>query len=797
MPNNNSVFESPVTDGEVLVSAASVQTWADQVDAEIRGGRESYSLWLDPFFQTVRNTDAVIENRSALFGGHTSGAWVAAQDDPGAKNPSSGGAWRIGVGGLLGFAIRFDVPPTESLAINEGDIISIAAKVNAPAAANSRCFARFFNAAGSYVSAQINSPVVTNTDGRAILKIEAQAVPLNAAGVEVYFGDDGQYITALWCVPAEVAGDAPPSRNSQTSLRAEVGLEELGAEIEAVGGRISNGALKANLWPDPTFRLVRDVSDQLAGLPAVDSRYTNAAWASGRDDPNAKNPLSGGAWRVFQSSGLFGIPLNFANGILADFDISEGDVISIGARMKAADATNYGFFFRFTNNGNFTGPQFGASLIGNGEWVTRKVESLIVPPGANGGVIYMNTNGAETYLSALWAVLDGAAGDTMPMQPVASPGVIASGIQGITQTPDPEALALAPRIFGIEGLETNIYFANLRAGLGHREFEVATARGQHQIERWTHTPAIGSGDEGTIGITVESRDPDTLFTRGSAVSAFSLTAAGGAGGQAVRLLQIGDSTTASNHRSQRVHDLSQSRPSDAQITLMGTRGPGGDVNHEGQGGWSAERYHSPGDAFFADNPFTATATDQFNAAYYLSDTSQSAPNVITWSLGINDVFGAANDDDLASRMDAYLTFMDQMIGLEASSDVISWNEVDAGIVHLVALPMLPASQDAFGVSYGAAQNRARYWRNIVGCAHRILAHYRTAESDNIYLLPFNAAIDTAHNFTRSAEVPFNAHTADTVARQNNGVHPSSGGGNSQLADCEYAAVNWLAANGIV
>jgi len=208
-----------------------------------------------------------------------------------------------------------------------------------------------------------------------------------------------------------------------------------------------------------------------------------------------------------------------------------------------------------------------------------------------------------------------------------------------------------------------------------------------------------------------------------------------------------------------------------------------------------QRYYQPDSIWVADNPFVENNGDKFSAAYYVANSGQPVPEVISWTLGINDVFSATSDTDLQSRMDTFLSQLSQMIGNEVAADVTSWKEVDNTIVHLISLPILPLDQDGFATTTGSGQSQARYWRNIVGASLRIIDHFKDLESEKIFLMPFNASIDIFHNMEKSAAEPWNVHTTDTVERDSNGVHPRGAGGNEQLGDCEYAALNWLKANG--
>jgi lysophospholipase L1-like esterase len=351
-----------------------------------------------------------------------------------------------------------------------------------------------------------------------------------------------------------------------------------------------------------------------------------------------------------------------------------------------------------------------------------------------------------------------------------------------------------PRLFGIEDIEVNVFFDNLYSANSEKAIDcvgLANDGGRQFSERFyllpTSTPINGSQ------LTINVKDPDELYTIANASYNLYTCAADGAAGATRRVLCIGDSTTNAGIWTQRLLTQATNNSDGVQPTLVGTRGTAPNL-HEGRGGWRVSTYYQPTGSNVAENPFVQSDGDKFDMAYYITNTSQAAPDIVIWHLGINDVFGQTSDAGVNSIATTFLSQLDQMIGVTAASDVGSIKESNANVVNLIAVPIVPTgSQDAFGYNYTTGQHRDRYKRNITVLAHRIVEHYKDSESDKIFLLPWNAVLDPDKSFpTQSWTSQY--FPSDTVTRQSNGVHPSTVGYN-QMGDAAWAALNVLVTNG--
>ncbi len=417
--------------------------------------------------------------------------------------------------------------------------------------------------------------------------------------------------------------------------------------------------------------------------------------------------------------------------------------------------------------------------------------------------------------------------------------------------PRPDQLVVPPRLFGVGGVtELNVYWKSLRRGQAHREWAIPNASdsgfGQIQQERWTWPPGtLASITNGFIDFACV--DPDFQGeVLSKARARLDIVPKNTVGGASKRALVIGDSLTDDGAITQRCLSLSAANASDLQLVLVGTRGTG--LNkHEGRAGWTVGRYFAPTGGDVALNPFCSGSGQKFNAAYYLSSTSQAAPKVIVWELLINDVANLTSDDAVRAQMITSMSQLDKMIGIVADGTVGSWLAVSSGIKHLVCIPPDCAeTQDGFGATYGIGViTRQRYRQNVFIAQNMLIEHYRAQEANGIYLVPTNVAVDPSAGFSRAAQTPkFAARPVDYtyttyalmiadlnkaagvsafaidvnayfiklgglnigkwrdateqdgfVSRQNNTVHP--GIGYLQMGDQIWAGMNWMTATGVI
>jgi len=324
-------------------------------------------------------------------------------------------------------------------------------------------------------------------------------------------------------------------------------------------------------------------------------------------------------------------------------------------------------------------------------------------------------------------------------------------------------IRLPDKIYAVVGRECNIYFANLVGFDPYLYyFDVVCDVGQQQNERWTFTPTEG----GTKQITIRMLDKISGDVVHSQTSTIMISAvADGAGNPYV--LTIGDSTTAGGEV---VEELKTLMTADGamDITLVGTKGA--TYKHEGINGYRVVDFFSVGSPFYIDGAF--------DFSKYINNNTLPGCDIVLIHLGINDVAGLTSAEHVDSYVVTTKTQLDAMIA--------SMKTYNASIIIGIALTIPPSSsQDSFGASYGCRNERESYIRRISRWQKFVIDNYGDRSDENIYIVPFNTALDTVHNMQKAAAAPWNSRTSETTERQNNGVHPANIG-YYQLADCYYA-----------
>ena len=153
------------------------------------------------------------------------------------------------------------------------------------------------------------------------------------------------------------------------------------------------------------------------------------------------------------------------------------------------------------------------------------------------------------------------------------------------------------------------------------------------------------------------------------------------------------------------------------------------------------------------------------------------PDVITFQLGVNDVFGAT-DENREKQIKKILQNADKLIAAfrkEAPDALIGVGFVTPG-----------SNQDGFGKSYACRQTAWGYYRNHFRLNQAMAKHFAKYKDAKLMMIPSNVGLDTENNFPTKKEA-VNAENPTQVSRQSNGVHPAATGYN-QIGDVYYA---WL------
>ncbi|HEY1008475.1 MAG: SGNH/GDSL hydrolase family protein [Daejeonella sp.] len=146
-------------------------------------------------------------------------------------------------------------------------------------------------------------------------------------------------------------------------------------------------------------------------------------------------------------------------------------------------------------------------------------------------------------------------------------------------------------IYTVEGVETNIYFDNVVFSNLPNELlaiDVVCGKGRQYDKFWRITPQ--PGDEGISSFRIDVSFAGQLIA--SKTSELIITSKSKGSGKSLKVLCIGDSTTAGGNYISIINTDFQPLNSPS-MTFLGTRGTG-PTKHEGRGGWKFSQYAGDG-----------------------------------------------------------------------------------------------------------------------------------------------------------------------------------------------------------
>ena len=356
-------------------------------------------------------------------------------------------------------------------------------------------------------------------------------------------------------------------------------------------------------------------------------------------------------------------------------------------------------------------------------------------------------------------------------------------------------LLLPDRIYAVPGVETNIYFANAVRVVNPANyvFEVKAPRGRCDEKRWRYTPSA-QDKSGTFNLLFRVHGNDGVLAEKTVAVEVSPADAGKGG--TLTMLIVGDSLTNATVYPKRILELFKApgNPETRQIGSHAGSGravvPGG-VAHEGYGGWTWRRFCEQwkSDREFAKlktNREKLYARSQFIKiengekkldiqGYFDRMNGGKAPDIITFQLGVNDIF-AATDENVDAQIEEIFRNMDKL--LEAFRKAAPDAVIGVGVTTPGA-----ATQDAFGKNYKSRHSRWQYKKNQHRLAGAMMRKFASANPYRVELVPVHLNLDCENNFPVLTE-PVNQDNEKKIARQSNGVHPAPAG-YRQIGDAFY------------
>lgn len=721
------------------------------------------NLWPDPDFAFVRSKGAKLKGRKLMY----DIAGINGKFDPAAVHPDGVGAWvyDTALTTNINFFCWFD-----DLGVTAGDKVSIAMKISGPAGGIVNQYHRQFGPTeATLLGTSTTGTPLTCDGGWQIITMQNIDVIAGAKGISIWLNDGSPVaafkISRLWVVKSAASPQSPPQRRSK-------------AVDEARFATKTSTALRS-LFPDPNFEAIRTGVETMGGRQLFVPAWNNRAW-----DDTIVHSMGKGGFKVLASSATLA-------GWRADFEtegMAPGDTFSLGCIIKAATAA------RTVNVACRQADAAGTVLAGSPQVATAtdvadnilttggeqlfKIEAMTMDALAKCLVIYLYDGALTTdfHLLKLWVVKGPEAFNMPPARThPALISYIAAGGQDITPAVSPDKVLLPPRINCVAGRAKKLFDQRLRIADGPRHVDWTALAGSQITGAWS-LPAPAAGADTAMSVVLSDRDYGQ--PKGSGASTLSIAAANGPAGAARRVLFIGDSLTAAGTYTQRILDASAANASGVQVTLMGTKGAGAN-KHEGQGGWTVGRYHTPGVTWYASNPFTQNSADKFNFAYYLSSTAQAAPDIVVIALGINDAVGSTTDAGALSAALASMAQLDEIIGITGGAGVTSVKAAAAAAKFLI-VPEPAGSNDQadFGTDYGTGIAGWRAQRNISIFNSALIDRFSGREADGVFLSSAFLQVDPDAGYSTS------------------GVHPGTLG-YEQMGDAISDDINVLVTKGLM
>ena len=355
-------------------------------------------------------------------------------------------------------------------------------------------------------------------------------------------------------------------------------------------------------------------------------------------------------------------------------------------------------------------------------------------------------------------------------------------------------LLLPEKIYAVPGVETNVYFENIVRVINPDNyiFEARCNRGRWDEKRWSFTPT--DKDTGSFTLTINVIGNQGLLASKKVTVVVSPRNAGA--GKNLSVLVIGDSLTNATVYPTQIHSHFK-KPGNPKLKMIGSHAGSGrvvkkdGVAHEGYGGWAWSTFSTKWmddakfakltkrrDIVYARSPFLAKKDGKvvFDLQGYFKRLNDGkAPDIITFQLGVNDVF-SANDANVDKVIDNILKNMDKLLS--------EMRKAAPNAVFGVGLPTAGCfTQDGFGKNYAARHSRWQYKKNQHRLVERMMQKFAKNNPYNVQIVPVYLNLDCENNFPIAQEF-INAGNKRKMARLNNGVHPSADG-YRQIGDTFY------------
>lgn len=310
----------------------------------------------------------------------------------------------------------------------------------------------------------------------------------------------------------------------------------------------------------------------------------------------------------------------------------------------------------------------------------------------------------------------------------------------------PSIIALPAKVYAIVGKEQSIYYdnimqrplrtTNISATPG---FAVPANGSGPQQERFVLTPTSA----GSYAVTIAASRGDTFSSSGGT----SIIAAAASAALGTRKCHfIGDSLVANGGMLAQLLALSAA-DGVTTITLMGTQGTV-PQKFDAESGQSLGQFLTATYRNGGTNPFYNTTTHLFDYSYYLSGTSQTAPDYFFVEGGQVDVGAATTDSGAQISASAWATTCETIIA--------SVRAASAGtkiVVYTATAGPREGQDGQMGQSYGPAWRARRNWMIL---AQKQISQFSGREASGIYVTASGVSIDPEVGWPLGAPGPKNS-----------------------------------------
>lgn len=390
------------------------------------------------------------------------------------------------------------------------------------------------------------------------------------------------------------------------------------------------------------------------------------------------------------------------------------------------------------------------------------VTQVTLQPVSNSGItadIWLNWN--ELPEGSQWNIVHSAT--SWDVAGIDSRSIIINNIEDLE-------IIIPEKIFGVVGLETNIYYENIIRcnNIANYQIKVDATTGEMIDRKYRVVPTTA----GTYTIRIKVyKDYHTLL----ASKTISLTVTAKNNIDATKnCIFIGDSLTDAGKYTQYL--LDNCADDTFSVSLLGTRGASPNL-HEGRAGWTAAQYVSTAAVGSVTNPFWDGSA--FNFSYYMAHQGYPTPDFVGIALGTNDVKVISAVENVSAGVTAYITNITTIV-----SSIKSYN---TGIKVGIIMP-IPCSRDQYGFTYyyhNTTASRVTFTYGMYILHKALIAEFDGRETEGIYLVPAYPNFDADYNFP-VAEIPIHARTTQTYAKQSDCFHPTDPGYH-QIGDTVYCA----------